>query len=230
MSNPYAPPRPGGPVEDPPDGRPAAGADLPRGDGAGPRPADGHPPVVPPQGAPPQGAPPQGAPPQGAPPQVGPPPGGAPWLRGTAPVPPAPKPPPDPEVIRAAGRTTLDVTVLILATLLTAGLALPWQLGAIPIGLVTIVLGIRSLRRLIRAGLGRSPLVLLLALGLGFTSLTVFGTASTLTIYSIQMDHQTCLANALTISATQTCEETYQAELASRVSSWTSLLTPATGG
>ena len=175
-------------------------------------------------------APPSGDGPAERPQGEQPPPPTRPEARGWSPSSRVPQPPPDPEVAREATRPVFTVATLMFATLLAAALPLPWQLGALGFGLATVVLGIRAIRRLVRAGLGRSPLVVMLAGGLAFTSLTLFGIGSTMVLWSVQMEHQRCLGDALTISAKEACAQTYQDALTSRLPSWSSLLTPASGG
>jgi len=133
-------------------------------------------------------------------------------------------------VAREATRPVGTVAALMFATLLAASLPLPWQLGALAFGLAAVVMGIRAIVRLNRAGLGRSPLIVMLAGGLAFTSLTLLGVASTVMLWPVQMEHQRCLADALTISAQDACAQSYQDALVSRLPGWSSVLAPASGG
>ncbi|WP_372594515.1 hypothetical protein [Actinotalea sp.] len=196
MNNPYAPPRPGGQAD-------GWGAERPLG------------------------ARPAGSPPEPGRPGHEPAPDGQQRpLREWTGAPQPHTPPPDPEAVREATRPVGTVVMLMLATLLVSGLPLPWQPAALAFGLPALVLGIRAIGRLVRAGLGRSPLIALLAGGLAFTSLMMLTVGSSIALWSIQMENQRCVANALTISAQDACAESYQEALESAVSGWASLLSP----
>ncbi len=149
----------------------------------------------------------------------------------SAPRPPQPPPKPlDPAVVREATRPVLTVATLMFATLISATLPLPWQLAAIGFGIAAVVAGVRAMTRLVGVGLGRSPLVMMLVVGLAFTSLTLLGIGAGMTRWSVEMDHQRCMADALTIQATNTCTAAYQKALMSGLPGWSSLLSPGSGG
>lgn len=187
-------------------------------------------PYAPPGGAAPPGgsAPPDDSPgerPPAAPPRQQ---AGA-WT--SAPRPPQPPPAPlDPERAREATRPVLTVAILMFATLIAASLPLPWQLGALGFGAAALVMGVRALTRLVGAGLGRSPLVVMLIGGLALTSLTLLGIGAGAMHWSVEMDHQRCMAGALTIQATDACTQAYQDGLTSGLPSWSSLFSPTSGG
>ena len=197
MSNPYAPPKPGDPSDGPqeagPPEAPVGPAATPHGQPQGP-------------GAPSHGA----GPARMTPPEQ---------RHAQRP----PQPPPDPEAVRAATRPLSTILLLMFATLLVATFPLPWQLGALAFGVAAVVLGIRGLAGLVRAGLGRSPLVVMLTAGLAFTALTLLGIGGTIALWSVQMDRQTCLGNALTFAAEQECTQAYEDALTSRVPGLSSL-------
>lgn len=149
----------------------------------------------------------------------------------TAPRPPQPPPAPiDPEQAREATRPVLTVALLMFATLVMAVRPLPWQLGALGFGAAALVMGVRALTRLVGVGLGRSPLVMMLIGGLVFTSLTLLGVGVGATSWSVQMDHQRCMAGALTIQATNACTQAYEDGLRSGLPGWSSLFSPSSGG
>ena len=99
--------------------------------------------------------------------------------------------------------------LLMLATLLTSTIALPWRLVSLAIGLLALVVGIRALRRVWRAGL-RGFLVVALSAGVVMTFALALTTLAVIPVWQIEMDRQTCLNEAITISATSTCESDYQ--------------------
>jgi len=204
VSNPYAPPKPGDPSDGPRDAGPPDSAVGPTAAPDGQR--EGR-------DAPIDGGNPTGMTPRG--------------LR-VAQRP--PQPPPDPEAVRAATRPLSTIMLLMVATLLVANFPLPWQLGSLAFGAVAVVLGIRGLTGLVRAGLGRSPFVAMLAGGLMFTALTLLGIGSTVVLWSVQMERQTCLGNALTLAAEQECTQAYEDALTSRVPDWSSLFVPSSAG
>lgn len=129
---------------------------------------------------------------------------------------PAPRPPADPEVIRAASRQVMHFGLLILATLLTASLALPWQAAALAFAIAAVVVGIRALRAVWRAGL-RGTLVPVLAVGLALAALMSLSLLTMLALWPIQVERQDCLRDALTIAARETCETQFQEALAERL-------------
>ena len=215
MTNPYAPPRPGGQGDGP--GRDGAERARPEGGAAGEHPDDAARPSPTGTGTGTAGPTPPGPSPEQRPLRE--------WTGAPRPQEP-PRPPLDPEVVREATRPVGTVAMLMFATLVVSLLPLPWQPAALVFGLLAVVLGIRSIVRLSRAGLGRSPIIAFLAAGLAFTSLTMLTVGSGVAVWSIQMDHQECVAGALTIAAQEACTQSYQDALESTVSGWTSLLVP----
>ena len=192
MSNPYAPP-PGGSGSRAPDPGPAAPAGAPG------RPADapGNPADAPGN------------------------PADAPG--GTRPAPrhpgrpdSRPQRPADPEAIRAASRQALHFGLLILATLLTASLTLPWQAAALAFAIAAIVVGVRAIRTVWRAGL-RGTLVPVLAVGLALAALMSLSLVTMLVLWPLQVERQDCLRDALTISAREGCETAFQDALTERL-------------
>lgn len=99
--------------------------------------------------------------------------------------------------------------LLLLATIVTGSLPLPWQAGSLGFVVAALVVGIRALRSVRRAGV-RGGLVPLLAVGLAFTALLSLGTVGLLALWPVQLDRQHCLQDALTISANDKCQTDYQ--------------------
>ena len=129
---------------------------------------------------------------------------------GPAQAPPrAPRPPVDPDAARVATRSVLHFGLLMLATLVTTTIALPWRLVSIAIALLALVVGIRALRRIWRAGL-RGFLVVAMSAGLVMTFALALTNLAVIPVWQIEMDHQSCLDQAITLSATSTCESDYR--------------------
>ena len=99
--------------------------------------------------------------------------------------------------------------LLMLASLLTSSLALPWRFVSVAIALVALVVGILALRRIWRAGL-RGFLVVALSAGVVMTFALALTTLAVIPVWQIEMDRQSCLNEAITVSARTTCEADYQ--------------------
>ena len=121
----------------------------------------------------------------------------------------APRPPVDPEAARYATRSVMHFGLLMLATLLTSSIALPWRLVSIAIGLLALVVGVRALRRVWRAGL-RGFLVGAMSAGVVMTFALILTTLAVIPVWQIEMDHQSCLDEAITVVAKSSCESDYQ--------------------
>ena len=99
--------------------------------------------------------------------------------------------------------------LLVLASLLTSRLRLPWQLGGLGFSLAAFGTGIWAFVAARRPGL-REQVAPMLVVGLVFTVMLVLSMSSSLVLWSEQQAHQTCLDNALTLSAQHACEVEYQ--------------------
>ena len=99
--------------------------------------------------------------------------------------------------------------LLMLATLLTSTIALPWRLVSVAIALLALVVGVRALRRIWRAGL-RGFLVVAMSAGVVMTFALALTTLAVIPVWQIEMDRQSCLNEAITVAATSTCESDYQ--------------------
>lgn len=129
-------------------------------------------------------------------------------LAGDQTTPRTPRPPVDPDAARLATRSVMHFGLLMLATLLTSTIALPWRLVSVAIGLLALVVGIRALRRIWRAGL-RGFLVVAMSAGVIMTFALALTTLAVIPVWQIEMDRQSCLNQAITLSATSTCESDY---------------------
>ena len=109
----------------------------------------------------------------------------------------------------------MDFGLLMLATLVTAALPLPWQAAGLAFAVVTVVVGVRALQAAWRAGL--RTLVPLLGVGLAFAMLMSVALGAILALWPLQVERQDCLRDALTISARETCEADFQESLQQRL-------------
>ena len=97
--------------------------------------------------------------------------------------------------------------------MVTTTLPLPWQAASLVFVVAALVVGIRALRFVWRAGL-RGVLVPMLAVGLAFTALLSVSMASLLALWPVQLERQQCLQDALTI-ASQEFQPTFSARSSS---------------
>jgi hypothetical protein len=191
---------PGGtPQNRPAQGRPAQG-EGPAGHGPAGHGTPGHGP----QAHGPHGAPPPGPGPWGGP--------GTPGPLGTQ------RPEPDPAAVRATSRRLLHFGVLLLAAVLTSALPLPGQIGSLVFVVAAIVVGIHALVQAWRAGI-RGAILPVLALGVASAGLIAVTVLSLLVVWPQQMQRQTCLATAVTISGTERCEADFRRAVEDRLES-----------
>ena len=104
----------------------------------------------------------------------------------------------------------------MLASLVTASLPFPWQVGALLFAVVALVIGIRALIAVWRAGV-RGALVPVLAAGLFFAAMLSVSLTMMLALWPIQVENQQCLRDAVTISARDACAEQLQDALDERI-------------
>lgn len=126
---------------------------------------------------------------------------------GTAPhaKPPAGGPGPDKT---GAQRATRHFAIALIAMAFASMLSLPWSIGSLPLGALTLVLGIRAIVRSHRARVG-SLTTAIVATGMAFALIVSIGQAGSLLLWSQQQARQDCLAQALTISARESCEKQF---------------------
>ncbi|QTE29974.1 hypothetical protein [Pengzhenrongella sicca] len=127
-----------------------------------------------------------------------------------------PPKPVDPEVTRAAGQQIAIFSLLLLGAVIANALPLPWQAASLGFVLAALVVGVRALIFVWRAGI-RGVLIPTLSIGLSFTALLAVSMSSMLLLWPVQVERQECLQDALTIAATQSCEADYQQALEDRL-------------
>ena len=138
-------------------------------------------------------------------------PGGARPLTG-GPGPARGRPPQDPERIAAANRQVMAFGLVMLGTYIALQLPLPWTIAALVGAVASLVLGIRALIAVRRAGARGLPVVVLWVV-LVMAALLALSVVVMLLTWPVHMEHQTCLRDALTISAQERCAESLQQDL-----------------
>lgn len=122
------------------------------------------------------------------------------------------RPEPDPEKAAAASKRVMLFVLLLVAALVTASLPLPWQVAGVVFALASLVAGVRALHAVWRAGM-RGALPAMVAVGLVFATLMTLSLSTLLALWPLQAERQSCLADALTISANEACEQQFQDRL-----------------
>jgi len=97
----------------------------------------------------------------------------------------------------------------MLASLLLSSVALPWRMLSVAVGVAALVVGVRALRTVWRAGL-RGALVVVLSAGMLMTVVLGLSTLAVIPVWGIETDRQTCLDQAITITAQTSCQTTYE--------------------
>ena len=120
-----------------------------------------------------------------------------------------PTPAPDPEALRVVQRRMGTFLVLVLASLVTSRLRLPWQLGGLAFALAALGAGVWALAAARRPGL-REQVAPMLVAGLVFTIMLLLSMSSSLVLWSEQTTHQQCLDAAVTLSAQDACDTAYR--------------------
>jgi len=150
-----------------------------------------------------------------------PPEGSGPAGRPTPPVhhrpvhprpapPPQPVRPPDPEAAARARNLSWTFSLLLLASILTGTFPVPWVLVSVPLIVATLVVGVRAVAAVNRAGATNGPLVAVLAVGICLCLVSLLGVAQTAVTWDLQLQRQRCVAEAITVSAQTACAEAYE--------------------
>ncbi|MCC9175329.1 hypothetical protein [Arthrobacter sp. zg-Y179] len=98
--------------------------------------------------------------------------------------------------------------LLMLATLLSSSMVLPWKLIPLALGIAGLVVGIIAVIKLARRRMG--PLLpILVSLGLVMTALTTLGLAGMTLLWDETMTYESCMRSALTLDGVEACEAEY---------------------
>lgn len=156
-------------------------------------------------------------------PPTGPPP------QGPVRPPPDPAAPrEDPEAEAAARRAAFTFALLVLASIFSVALPLPWQLGTLAFAAGAVVMGIRALIASRRAGRA-SSLGPMLVVGIALTAMVSMSVLSSAVVYDLSVARQECLARALTTSATEACETDFRRSVEERIDRLRERAVPAQG-
>ena len=104
---------------------------------------------------------------------------------------------------------------LIVAVLLTSGLALPWKVVPLVLGVAAVVVGIMTLVKMTRFNMGQAQIIVT-AFGLAASVVMTLGLGLAVATWDSTEKLETCLANALTIQAKDQCEEQFTTGLLPR--------------
>lgn len=99
--------------------------------------------------------------------------------------------------------------LVMLASLLLSSVDLPWRMLSVVVGAVALVVGVRALRTVWRAGV-RGLLVAVLAAGMTMTVVLAVSTLAVIPVWQIEMDRQHCLGQAITMTAESSCQTAYE--------------------
>ena len=126
---------------------------------------------------------------------------------------PAPKAPlkDSPELMRASRRVMIFGALLVL-TLITQTLDLPWRLVTVAVGLSALMYGIRAVIGVWKVGM-RGLVIPAIGIGAIMSALMAFSTALSLFVWGIEMDFQDCRAGAITVSASEQCTAEYKSAI-----------------
>lgn len=99
--------------------------------------------------------------------------------------------------------------LVMLVSLLLSSVALPWRMLSVAVGVAALVVGVRALRIVWRAGV-RGALVVVLSAGMLMTVVLGLSTLAVIPVWQIEMDRQTCVGQAITLTAESSCQTTYE--------------------
>lgn len=153
-----------------------------------------------------------GVPQQVTPPSVTRP--GPPHAGGTSELPSAPQGqrPVDEALAARAARQARLFGLLVLGSVLLSTLSLPWQAAMLPFALGGLFVGGRALLLALRSG-ARGGLPAALGLGMAVALMWSFVVGGMLMLWPVQMAHQQCTAEALTVTARSACDQKFEQDL-----------------
>ncbi|WP_026819179.1 hypothetical protein [Arthrobacter castelli] len=100
----------------------------------------------------------------------------------------------------------------IILALLTSYLELPWKAAAPVIAAAAVVFSIIGLVKSVRCGFPRL-LRVGLALGIGVSLVLTISSAALVALWPITAEYETCMSQALTVSAEVECQQDYEKTL-----------------
>lgn len=97
---------------------------------------------------------------------------------------------------------------LVVALLLTSGLALPWKLVPLALGVAAVVVGILTLVKVLRYGIGPAQMFVT-ALGLVASLVMTLGLGLAVATWDSTEKLETCMGKALTMQAQEECQSEF---------------------
>ena len=97
---------------------------------------------------------------------------------------------------------------LVVAVLLTSGLALPWKLVPLALALAAVVVGVLTLIKVVRFGMGPAQMFIT-ALGLAASVVMTLGLGLAVATWDSTQKLEDCMSNALTMQAKQECQSEF---------------------
>ena len=122
------------------------------------------------------------------------------------------------EELKAASGETFRFGALLILSLLSTQLPLPYTLAAPVLIIISIVYGIRALRRSWAIS-PRNLMTPMLIAGIAMALMMSVTVASKFALWPIEMERQECVQYAITNSAKAECEANYQKAVEERLSS-----------
>lgn len=132
--------------------------------------------------------------------------------------------PPDPAAAKRASRLSLRFVLLLLATMLCAGLPVPWQLASLATVTGALVVGGMAIHATWLAG-RRGGAIPVLAAAMALALVTGVSLIGSLAFWDEQVERQRCLTAAVTISAREACDARYAQQITARLDRLTGTLT-----
>jgi len=126
--------------------------------------------------------------------------------------------PPSLEELKAASGATFRFGALLILSLLSTQLPLPYTLAAPVLIIISIVYGIRALRRSWAIS-PRNLMTPMLIAGIAMALMMSVTVASKFALWPIEMERQECVQYAITNSAEAECEANYQKAVEERLTS-----------
>ncbi|KPN17711.1 hypothetical protein AO716_06980 [Arthrobacter sp. Edens01] len=97
---------------------------------------------------------------------------------------------------------------LLLGMLISSDLALPWKLLPLILGIAALVVGIMTLVKVVRFGMG-GFMRIVVSMGIAATAFMTIGLAAMVALWPMTEKYETCMQSALTVQATETCTKDY---------------------
>ncbi|WAP51271.1 hypothetical protein OL239_15710 [Arthrobacter sp. ATA002] len=125
------------------------------------------------------------------------------------PLQPAPQKTPATDEQKQSTRSYLRIFVaLVVAVLLTSGLALPWKLVPLALALAAVVVGILTLIKVVRYGIG-APQMFITSLGLAASAVMALGLGLAVATWDNTEKLENCMGRALTVQAQDECQSEF---------------------